>query len=43
LTWRPALWHAETRDLEGLPLWQNYRYQSAALFVTTAAIVIWFW
>jgi SSS family solute:Na+ symporter len=43
LTWRPALWHAETKELEELPAWQNYRYQAAALFVTTAAIVIWFW
>ena len=43
LTWRPELWHAETRDLDGLPAWQNYRYQAAALFVTTAVIVIWFW
>lgn len=43
LTWRRELWRAETRDLEGLPAWQNYRYQAAALFVTTAAIVIWFW
>jgi SSS family solute:Na+ symporter len=43
LTWRPALWHAETRELEALPAWQNYRYQAAALFATTAAIVVWFW
>jgi SSS family solute:Na+ symporter len=43
LTWRPALWHAETRDLEGLPAWQNYRYQAAALLATTAVIVVWFW
>jgi SSS family solute:Na+ symporter len=43
LTWRRELWEAETRDLEGVPLWQNYRYQSIVLFLTTAAIVIWFW
>jgi SSS family solute:Na+ symporter len=43
LTWRPAFWHAETRELAELPTWQNYRYQAAALFATTAAIVIWFW
>jgi SSS family solute:Na+ symporter len=43
LTWRREMWHAETRDLEGLPLWMNYRYQSIALFLTTAAIVLWFW
>jgi SSS family solute:Na+ symporter len=43
LTWRRELWEAETRDLEDVPLWQNYRYQSILLFLTTAAIVIWFW
>ncbi len=43
MTWRPALWRAETQDLKGLPRWQNYRYQSVGLFLTTAAIVIWFW
>ena len=43
LTWRIELWHAETEELKELPAWQNYRYQAAALFATTAAIVIWFW
>ena len=43
LTWRPALWRAETAELVGKPAWKNYRYQAAALFVTTAAVVIWFW
>ena len=43
LTWRPALWRAETRELKGLPAWQNYRYQALLLFATTVAIVIWFW
>jgi len=43
LTWRKELWEAESRDLDGVPLWQNYRYQSILLFLTTAAIVIWFW
>jgi SSS family solute:Na+ symporter len=43
LTWRAELWHAETEELKDLPAWQNYRYQAVALFLTTAAIVIWFW
>jgi solute:Na+ symporter, SSS family len=43
LTWRPALWHQESRDLEGKPAWQNYRYQSVALVLLTTAIIIWWW
>jgi SSS family solute:Na+ symporter len=43
LTWRTEMWHAETEELMELPAWQNYRYQAGALFLTTAAIVIWFW
>ena len=43
LTWRPALWREETRELREKPWWQNYRYQSLLLLATTAAIVIWWW
>lgn len=43
MTWRPEVWHAETRHLQTLPAWQNYRYHAAALFATTAALVVWFW
>ncbi len=43
LTWRPALWHEETAALRGVPFWQNYRYLAGLLFVSTAAIVLWFW
>ena len=42
LTWRPALWRAETEDLKGTSWWRNYRVLSAGLFLATAAIVIWF-
>ena len=41
--WRPALWHAETEELRGKPWWQNYRYQSIALLLTTALVVGAFW
>jgi solute:Na+ symporter, SSS family len=43
LTWHPALWHAETEELRGVPRWQNYRVIAAALFLATAGMVIWFW
>jgi len=43
LTWRPRLWRLETQEIKALPWWQNYRYQAALLFATTAAVVIWFW
>jgi len=43
LIWKPHLWHEETRALEGRPVWQNYRYQSAALLLVTAGIIVWWW
>ena len=43
LVWSPALWHAESRDLEGKPVWLNYRYQSLVLVLVTVAIIIWWW
>jgi len=43
LTWRPHMWHEESRELAGKPAWQNYRYQSVALFAVTVAIIIWWW
>ena len=43
LTWTPAFYRAESRDLEGVPFYKNYRVQSAALVVLTAIVVIAFW
>lgn len=43
LTWTPALWRAETAELKGKPLWQNYRLQAVVLLLVTAALVITFW
>ena len=39
LLWTPAFYRAETVTLAGLPWWQNYRVQSVALLLLTAAIV----
>ena len=43
LTWSPAYWRAESRQLEGVPFWKNYRVQSVALAAITAVVVVWFW
>jgi len=43
MIWTPAVFHAESRDLAGKPLWQNYRYQSIVLVLVTVAIIIWWW
>ena len=43
LIWTPTLWKTETEDLKTVPFWKNYRYLAALLFVTTMAMVIWFW
>jgi SSS family solute:Na+ symporter len=43
LMWTPAFFRAETRELEGVPFYKNYRVQSAALVAVTAVIVVWFW
>ncbi len=39
LLWTPMFYRAETRALAALPWWQNYRVQSVALLLLTAAIV----
>lgn len=39
LMWTRADFDAETRSLQGQPLWQNYRVQAAILLVLTAIIV----
>ncbi len=43
LIWTREFWRQETEDIKGMPIWKNYRFLAAVLFVTTAAIVIWFW
>ncbi len=43
MIWTPKLWHEETKELKGVPIWNNYRFWSLLLFITTAVIVGWFW
>jgi len=43
MTWNKKIFKAETRELEGLPWYQNYRILSVLLLMLTAFIVIWFW
>jgi len=42
-TWSKKMYDAETKDLEGLEWWKNYRYQSIVILGITAAIVGYFW
>jgi len=42
LTWNVGYWHAETRELEDLPWWQNYRYHSLLLVLCTVVILYFF-
>lgn len=39
LTWQPSYWREETRELRGKPLWQNYRFLSIVMLVSTLVIV----
>lgn len=41
--WSKKIYDAETRELQGLPWYKNYRVQSAILLLLTAACVISFW
>ncbi|AHY47590.1 sss: transporter, solute:sodium symporter (SSS) family [Rubrobacter radiotolerans] len=39
LTWKPQYWREETRELQGKPLWQNFRFLSIVMLVSTIVIV----
>lgn len=39
VTWQPYIWREETEELRGKPLYQNYRFWSVALLISTAIIV----
>jgi len=41
--WQPSIWTEESKSLRQKPWYANYRHQSAALGLLTAAIVIWWW
>lgn len=43
LTWSPRLFHAETLELQSMPFYLNYRYQSIALVAITVVILFIFW
>ena len=42
LTWSPEFFRQESRELAGLPWYQNYRIQALGLLVLIAWILIWF-
>lgn len=42
-TWSPAFFRRESRELEALPWWQNYRVQSAAVLLFAAVVVGMWW
>ncbi len=43
LTWHKGLFTAETKELEGLPWYENYRILAVILLVITAVVVGFFW
>ena len=43
LTWNSDFWRHESRHLEHLPWYRNYRYQSAGLLVVVLIIVFYWW
>ncbi|MEJ2006398.1 MAG: sodium transporter, partial [Cyclobacteriaceae bacterium] len=43
MTWSIGIFRAETKELAGLPWYQNYRILSVLLLILTAIIVIWYW
>ena len=43
LTWNVGLFKAETKELEGLPWYQNYRILAVILLIITAVVVGMFW
>lgn len=43
LTWNVGLYKAETKELEGLSWYKNYRILAVILLIITAAVVAFFW
>ena len=43
LIWTKSIYAAETKELQGLPWYKNYRILSILLLILTATIVIWYW
>ncbi len=42
-TWRKEIFHKETKELEDLPWYKNYRYLAVILLIITAIVVGSFW
>jgi SSS family solute:Na+ symporter len=43
MTWTRSIYQEETKELQGLPWYRNYRILAVILLLITAIIVIWFW
>ncbi len=43
MTWSRSIFQEETKELEGLPWYQNYRILAIILLLITALVVGWFW
>ena len=43
MTWNKTLFKEETKELQGIPWYQNYRILAIILLLITAFIVGWFW
>jgi SSS family solute:Na+ symporter len=43
LTWDTGYWQEESRDLQQVPWYQNYRWLSVVLVVLSIGVVVAFW
>jgi len=43
MTWSRSILQEETKELEGLPWYKNYRILAIILLLITALVVGWFW
>jgi SSS family solute:Na+ symporter len=43
MTWNRSIFQDETKELEGLPWYENYRILAIILLLITALVVGWFW
>jgi SSS family solute:Na+ symporter len=39
LTWKNSYWTEETGELQGTPIWQNYRVLTVIMLVATVVLV----
>jgi len=43
LTWNKKIFNEETKEMKGLPWYQNYRVLAIILLLITAVVVGYFW